>query len=119
MEEQEKEAQQLIVDFYGCDRGVLNNIDGIRNIVHVVCEKINTQIVEECYHEFQPIGISAFAVISTSHFSIHTWPEHGYAAVDIFSCRGGLTEEISSILSDLLKSKEVRAQIITRRLKVD
>ncbi len=38
------------------------------------------------FHEFNPFGISGVVVISTSHLSIHTWPEYRYAAVDIFSC---------------------------------
>lgn len=56
-------------------------------MIHMVCQCIGAGIVEECYHKFSPMGISAVAVITTSHISIHTWPEYGYAAVDIFPAR--------------------------------
>ena len=38
------------------------------------------------FHAFQPQGVSGVVVISESHFAVHAWPEHDYAAVDIFTC---------------------------------
>jgi S-adenosylmethionine decarboxylase len=38
------------------------------------------------FHEFSPHGISGVVIIAESHLSIHTWPEYGYAAVDVFTC---------------------------------
>jgi S-adenosylmethionine decarboxylase len=38
------------------------------------------------FHSFDPYGVSGVVIITESHVTIHTWPEHGYAAVDIFSC---------------------------------
>ena len=78
-------AMQVIADLYGCD-DIINDITAIKNAAHTAIEYVGASIVEECTHEFEPIGITYFAVISTSHFSIHTWPEYGYVAVDIFSC---------------------------------
>ena len=44
-------------------------------------------IVDESFHTFPPYdGVSGVIIILESHVSIHTWPEHGYAAVDIFTC---------------------------------
>ena len=43
-------------------------------------------IVESVFHRFQPHGVSGVVVIAESHLAIHTWPEHGYAAVDFFTC---------------------------------
>ena len=43
-------------------------------------------IVDVSFHEFNPFGVSGMVVIAESHLSIHTWPEYGYAAVDIFTC---------------------------------
>ncbi len=43
-------------------------------------------IVEDVFHLFNPHGISGVVVIAESHLSIHTWPEYGYAAVDLFTC---------------------------------
>ena len=38
------------------------------------------------FHKFSPHGVSGIVVIAESHFSVHTWPEYGYCAVDIFTC---------------------------------
>ena len=72
------------------------------------------EIVEECIHEFEPIGVTYFAVITTSHFSVHTWPEYGYAAVDIFSCTDTVLEGISEMLQELFEAKEVKTQLVER-----
>lgn len=50
-------------------------------------EIIGANIVESFFHRFSPHGVSGVVIISESHATIHTWPEHGYAAIDIFFCR--------------------------------
>ena len=49
-------------------------------------KRAEATIIDVVFHEFNPFGISGVVVIAESHLSIHTWPEHRYAAVDIFSC---------------------------------
>lgn len=109
-------ASQLFVDLYGCDKRTLNDLDIIRKIAHTVISDIPSQIVEECYHRFQPIGITYIAVITTSHFSIHTWPEHGYAAVDIFSCEQSLPTQIADRLAALFGAKEQKTRQFDREI---
>lgn len=110
------EAKQLIVDLYGCRASCIDDVDYIRDVVHKVCEGVGAGIVEECYHKFLPIGISAVAVITTSHISIHTWPEYGYAAVDIFSCQEEIPEEVSRLLADSLRAEQVETRMVKRML---
>jgi S-adenosylmethionine decarboxylase proenzyme len=43
-------------------------------------------VLGESFHRFSPQGVSGVLIIAESHFTIHTWPEHGYAAADIFTC---------------------------------
>ena len=64
-------ASQLFVDLYGCDEEIFNSEDDMRGIARQVVSDIGAEIVEECVHKFEPIGITYFAVITTSHFSIH------------------------------------------------
>lgn len=92
-------AGELMVDLYGCDTGIIDNLPKIQEIAHQIIKEIHAEIVEECFHKFEPIGITYIAVITTSHFSIHTWPEHGYAAVDIFSC----DEKVPDLIAEKLK----------------
>ena len=55
------EARQLIVDLYGCRTSCIDDVDSIKNVIHMVCQCIGAGIVEECYHKFSPMGISAVA----------------------------------------------------------
>lgn len=109
-------ACQLFVDLYGCDAKVLNDAKLISKIAKESVERIGAQIVEECIHQFEPIGISYIAVITTSHFSIHTWPENGYAAVDVFSCNEEIPMELSEILKAAFGAKNMKMQNIVRNI---
>jgi S-adenosylmethionine decarboxylase proenzyme len=52
-------------------------------------------IVEKVFHTFNPHGISGVVVIAESHLAIHTWPEYGYAAVDLFTCGDDINPELA------------------------
>ncbi len=93
-------ASQLFVDLYDCDDQTLDDLDRVKEIAREAIHDIQAEIVEECVHKFEPIGITYIAVITTSHFSIHTWPEYGYAAVDIFSCTEHVPEQIAQKLEE-------------------
>lgn len=92
-------ASQLFVDLYECNADIIDDIEKIRRIAQDAIHAIGAEVVEECMHKFEPIGVTYIAVITTSHFSIHTWPENRYAAVDIFSCK----EEVPERLAEQLK----------------
>jgi S-adenosylmethionine decarboxylase proenzyme len=79
-------GRQILVEFYDCDRDVLNQADTIRNVLLEGVRRSGATIVSDEFHTFSPHGVSGVIVIAESHVTIHTWPEHGYAAVDIFTC---------------------------------
>jgi S-adenosylmethionine decarboxylase len=54
-------------------------------------------IVKAVFHNFNPYGVSGVVVITESHVTIHTWPEYGYAAVDIFSCSQKLKHRVIAL----------------------
>ena len=107
-------ARQLIADMYGCCSSVLNDPDTLKETAHQAVRMIGAEIVEECVHRFSPVGITYFAVITTSHFSIHTWPELGYAAVDIFSCSADVPESVAQFLKSAFMASSVRTRMVTR-----
>ena len=110
-------AIQLIADLYGCSP-VIDDEEAIQQAAHKAIAYVGAQIVEECIHKFEPIGVTYFAVISTSHFSIHTWPEYGYAAVDIFSCHDEVVDGISQILRELFEAEEIKFRSIERDIGI-
>lgn len=106
-------AIQLIADLYDCSE-MINDTDAIKEAAHQAIAFVGAKIVEECIHKFEPIGATYFAVISTSHFSIHTWPEYKYAAVDIFSCKDEVVDGIAQMLQRLFGAGRVELRYIQR-----
>lgn len=75
----------LIVELW--DAKHINSIPKIRNIFKKAIKECNATLLSMDLHKFSPYGgVSGMAIISESHFSIHSWPEYKYAAIDIFVC---------------------------------
>jgi len=74
------------VELYGCKADVLNDKERIEQIMMEAAERAGATIVQKVFHLFNPHGVSGVVVIAESHLTIHTWPEYGYAAVDVFTC---------------------------------
>ncbi|MBI2176791.1 MAG: S-adenosylmethionine decarboxylase proenzyme [Candidatus Tectomicrobia bacterium] len=79
-------GRHILAEFYDCDRDVLNDPDLIERYMREAAEVSGATIVQSVFHMFSPYGVSGVVVVAESHLAIHTWPEHGYAAVDYFSC---------------------------------
>jgi len=78
-------GHQFIADIYDCDTDI-SDPEFVRKVALEAAEIGNATIIKEVTHEFSPHGLSCVLVISESHIALHTWPEHGYVAVDIFTC---------------------------------
>ena len=78
-------------------------------------EKANVTVVEKCFHQFSPYGVSGVVVIAESHIAIHTWPEHKYAAVDFFTCNKNTdTNIVVNYLKENFKSQKMDVKIFKR-----
>lgn len=76
----------LILELEGCPGAVLNDPDAVSRIMIEAVDASGATMIRPFFHQFAPQGVSGVVIISESHFSVHTWPEYGYAAVDIFTC---------------------------------
>ena len=65
---------------------MLDDIHYIKEAMVGAANEAGASIVGESFHKFSPRGVTGIVAIAESHLCIHTWPEHGYAAVDIFTC---------------------------------
>lgn len=79
-------GRQVLVELYGCEAAKLNDHDFIRQLLLQGTEESGATVVTDTFHQFSPHGVSGVIVIAESHVAIHTWPEYGYAAIDIFTC---------------------------------
>ena len=99
-------GRHLLVELYECERGTLNDLDLIREATVQAAIDCGAEVLGESFHRFSPQGVSGVVVIAESHISIHTWPEYGYAAVDVFTCGTKVNPEIAArVLIERLGAK--------------
>lgn len=79
-------GRQILVEFYNCNEEIMANPELIEKYMNEAARIANATIVNSVFHHFNPYGVSGAVIISESHLAIHTWPEYGYAAVDVFTC---------------------------------
>jgi len=75
-----------VVELSKCNPAKLENVEKVKRHMMQAALVANAEIRETAFHQFKPMGVSGVVVIAESHLSIHTWPELGYAAVDIYTC---------------------------------
>ncbi|MDH4156654.1 MAG: adenosylmethionine decarboxylase [candidate division Zixibacteria bacterium] len=83
-------GRHLLVEYSDCDRATLNNSQLLEQYINEAVRESGATIVRSVFHRYNPQGVSGVVVIAESHFSVHTWPEYGYAAVDFFTCGGSV-----------------------------
>jgi len=95
-------GRHALLDLYGCDRAVLDDPSFLQQVLHQAALDLECTVVQEVFHRFSPHGVSGVVVIAESHLAVHTWPEHGFAAVDLFTCNASTA---LSALSEILKKR--------------
>ncbi|WP_420386582.1 polyamine aminopropyltransferase [Roseivirga sp.] len=79
-------GRHIIVEYYNCSPELLNDVVHIEKSMENAAEEAGATIINSTFHHFSPYGVSGVVVIQESHLAIHTWPEYGYASVDLFTC---------------------------------
>lgn len=79
-------GRHLLGEYHGCDRELLNRPEHIRAELLAGVSHAGATPIHDFVHSFTPHGVTGIVVIAESHFAIHTWPEYGFAAVDLFTC---------------------------------
>ena len=102
-------GKQLIVELYGCERALLDDPLRLESILLEAISRAGATIIQPFFHQFSPHGVSGIVVIAESHVAIHTWPEFGYGAVDIFTCG---TQVKLDLIFEHIRS-ELRAQDVS------
>ncbi|RLE65099.1 MAG: S-adenosylmethionine decarboxylase proenzyme [Thermoprotei archaeon] len=113
-------GKHIIAELFECDSSTLDNVNLIKEILLEAAVASNSTVINYSFHRFKPYGVSGYVLIAESHISIHTWPEYGYAAVDVFTC-GDRTDPWKGleILKKKLKAKKLAVMEITRGANVE
>lgn len=107
-------GRHLLVEYTGCDPLVLDDLRGIEALMRDAAIAARTTIVASVFQPFQPRGVTGVVVVEESHLSIHTWPEHGYAAVDFFTCGDSSPERAHEVLAAGLKARAAEIMHVER-----
>ncbi len=88
-------GHHVLLNLYECGRvDRLEYLEPFEGFISDLLRKSEAEVVDTSAYQFQPCGYTLLSLLTTSHFSIHTWPEHRSAAVDIFTCGAVDTEQI-------------------------
>lgn len=79
-------GRQIILECYDCDAEIINDVQLVEQIMVEAAIEAEATVIKSAFHPFFPQGVSGVVVIAESHLTIHTWPELGYAAIDVFTC---------------------------------
>ena len=107
----------VLLELRGCDPQLLDDLDYIRQEMLRAATSVGAHIVGESFHQFTPQGVTGILSIAESHISIHTWPEHGYAAADIFTCGDHtMPERAAAVIIEALRCQDPELTQIRRGL---
>lgn len=101
-------GRQLTIEYYECASNVLLDKTLVEKALLLAASNSGATIISSSFHGFKPQGVSGVVVIAESHFTVHAWPEHDYAAVDIFTCGDSIDLEVAiNSMRDSFESKNV------------
>ena len=99
-------GKHCILELYDCDSTKLNDEAFLRSTITTAAKRGGATLLNLITHRFEPQGVTGLALLAESHISIHTWPESGYAAVDVFTCGDHtMPEQACAVMRDELKAR--------------
>lgn len=97
-------------DLYGCDGALVDDVERIGELMLEAARVAGATVLSSHFHRFAPQGVSGVVVIAESHLAIHTWPELGYVALDVFTCGDVLrAEEAFRFLAERVHATRVES----------
>jgi len=110
----ETRGVHLLAEFHDCAAGLLDDQPALEALMLRAVEVAGARVVQTVFHRFAPQGVTGVVVVEESHFSIHTWPEHGYAAVDVYTCGDCHPERARDLLQEGLGASRVEWMRVDR-----
>ena len=105
----------ILADLHGVEADLIDRVEDIRHLLETAVKSADLTKISSHYYQFQPHGATGVVLLAESHISIHTWPEHGLATVDVYTC-GDPTKAYRAMeyIINTLKPKRVDKQIHER-----
>ena len=103
-----------LVDFYQCSN-LPTEPSVLEALLITAAELAGATVVQSCFHQFSPHGLSGVVVIAESHLAAHTWPEHQAMCIDLFSCSHRIQAQVAiDFIADKIRPGKVERRNITR-----
>ncbi len=108
-------GRHILAEYKECDLSIIDNIQNVERVMIDAAKIAGATVIGSSFHRFEPYGVSGVVIISQSHLAIHTWPEYGYASVDIFTCGTDVDPKASyEYLKRIFKTENATLQTILR-----
>lgn len=107
-------GQHVLIDGWRASAAVLDDADGVATAVEQAVQAADSTLVNLCVHRFNPHGVTVVATLAESHLAVHTWPELGYFAADLFFCGRGDPRRAVDSLAEALGAGDVRIRTVAR-----
>jgi S-adenosylmethionine decarboxylase len=107
----------ILADLYGVNPDLIDKVEDIRHLLESAVKVAGLTKISSHYYQFQPHGATGVVLLAESHISIHTWPEHGLATVDVYTCGDPLKAYRSmEYIVSVLEPTRVDEQVFERGL---
>jgi S-adenosylmethionine decarboxylase len=111
------DGRHLILDLYDCDSEILDDYNQLQDLLQTALRMSSATILRIIGEKFKPQGVTLLALLAESHASIHTWPEIGYAAIDLYTCGDTTnTHKAAEFLKTKLKAKTAEERELRRSI---
>jgi len=108
-------GRHVIAELWGCDTDKLNNVEYIERLFVNAALEAGAEVREVAFHKFAPQGVSGVVIISESHLTIHSFPEHGYASIDVYTCGDRIDPNVASdYIAQALNAKNTEVVEVPR-----
>ncbi|MFS8500776.1 MAG: adenosylmethionine decarboxylase [Caldicoprobacter sp.] len=110
-------SRHCILELWGCNRELLNDIKFVEKMMTEAALQAGAEVREVTFHQFAPQGVSGVVIVSESHLAIHTFPEHGYASIDVFTCGKRIDpKKAASLIAQKLEANKIYEMNVERGL---
>ena len=104
----------IVLDLEGCPKPKVEKVPEVRKILQQTAREAELSVISENFHQFKPTGVTGVLLLKESHISIHTWPEHNIAAIDIFCCNKKKASKAYRSALKQFKALKVKKKVVLR-----
>ncbi len=113
-------GKHFLASYLDCDVRAMTDLEGLLHAMDEAVAASGATILERAPYVFPPNGLTVAYLLSESHASLHTYPEHSACFVDLFTCGDHcIAEKFDAVLRAYLKPKEVNAKLFLRSAEIE